>query len=130
MEVAVEKSLHRLCRQVFGKHPEVGLQFHLVEVDLRSLEETVLEVVQVEEHAVLVKLRLRIALGEVQSPRPPDLYVGQLAYRPSQQVHLLEVVASARLPSALYGVEERDVAQVGLQVAHLVVACGQYLRHG
>ncbi|EJW95454.1 hypothetical protein EVA_16438 [gut metagenome] len=69
-------------------------------------------------------------MGEVQSPRPSDLYIGQFAYGPFQQVHLFEVVSATRLPSALYGVEERDVAQVGLQVAHLVVACGQYLRHG
>ena len=94
------------------------------------LTETYLSLRRLENEVIRERVGGQITLGEVQSPRPPDLYVGQLTYRSSQQVHLLEVVASARLPSALYGVEERDVAQVGLQVAHLVVACGQYLRHG
>ena len=65
LEIAIEKRLHLLLGEVVGKHAEVCLQLELVEVDIGGLEETILEIVEVEEHTVGIKLRLGIALCEI-----------------------------------------------------------------
>ena len=65
--------------KVLGEKAEVGLEFQLMEIEFCGFQKTILEIVQVEEHAVHVKLRLRITLREVKPARSANLYVGQLA---------------------------------------------------
>ena len=101
-----------------------------MEVEVRGLEEAVLEVVQVEAYALLVKLRLRVAHGEVQPSRTSDLHVGQLAYGLNEQLLLLYIIASPGIAATLEGIEERIAAQVLLKVAHLIVADGIDMRNG
>ena len=100
-----------------------------MEVDLCGLQETVLEVVQVEEHAVLIELRLRIAVGEVETSGTTDLDVRQLADGTLQQFLLLQGVSSTGLPTTSDSIEEGKRAKIGLQIAQLVVAGSQHLRH-
>ena len=100
-----------------------------MEVELGGLEEAVFEIVQVEEHAVLVEGRLRIAGFPVHARGAVDLDGGQSADGALQQLLLLEIIASAGLAPAFDGVEQRAVAEVALQVAHLVVADGQQPWH-
>ena len=108
---------------------EVCFEFQFVEVESCGLEEAILEIVEVEEHTVGVELRLRIAVGEVESACSPNLYVRQFAYGFHQQFLLDQRISSSGITSSGYGVEERGGAKVGLQVAHLVVADGDDLRH-
>ena len=56
------------------------IKLQLVEVEVGGLEEAILEVVEVEEHAVLVEFGLRIAVLPVESARSTYLDVRQLAY--------------------------------------------------
>ena len=100
-----------------------------MEVELGSLQETVFEVVEVEQDGIGVELRLRIAIGEVQFVSTIQLDVRQFADGTTQQVNLLHIVTTTSLTTTTNGIEQRGVAQVGLDIAQLVVADSQYLRH-
>ena len=130
LEVAVHETVGALCREVFGKEPEVGLELQLVEIELGGLEEAILEIVEVEQNAVHVELGLRVAVAEVEPAGAPYLYVGQLPDGAHEQLFLVDIVAPSGLPATGNGVEERHRAEVGLQVAQLVVAHGEHTRHG
>ena len=67
---------------------EVCLQFQFVEVEPCRFQEAVFEIVQVEEHAIGVKLWLRVAVVEVESPCSPYLYVWQFANGSDEQLFL------------------------------------------
>ena len=129
LEVTIEKRLHRLGSKVLGEHTEVGLQLQLMKVELRGLEEAVLEIVQVEEYAFLIEHRLRIAVGPVQAPCPAYLHVGKFTDSLLKQFLLMKVIPSSCLTSSAYGIKKRDGSQVGLQIACLILADGQDLRH-
>ena len=131
LEVAIQEALlvAGLC-QVLGQQAEVGLQLQLMEVELRSLEEAVLKVVQVEEHGVLVERRLGVAVREVELAGAPQLYVRQLADGLFQQRLLGQRVTASGLTTAPNGIEQRHRTEVRLQIAQFVVAHGQHLRHG
>ena len=101
-----------------------------MKVDIGSLEEAVLEVVQVKAYALLVKLRLRVADREVQPSRTAYLYVRQLPNSLDEQFLLFHVVTPASIATALQSVKECLRAQVLLQIAHLILACCEYMRHG
>ena len=130
LEVAIEERVGGLGGEVFGEKTEVGLKLQLVKVEFRRFEKAVFEVIEVEEHALLIEFRLRIAVVPVEPPCATHLYVGQLAYGGDKEFLLLVRVSSASLASAFKGVEERSVAEVGLDVAQLVVARRKNLRHG
>ena len=100
-----------------------------MEVEACGFQETILEVVEVKEYALLVKLRLRIAHREIQSTRTTYLYVRQLAYCSFQQFTLLHRISAACITSSLYGVKERAVTKVILQITHLVIADSEHTRH-
>ena len=117
MEVAIEKTLHLLLGEVVGKHAEVCLQLKLVEIDVGGLEETILEIVEVEEHTVGIKLRLGIALCEIQSTSTANLHIGQLAYGADEQFFLLHIISPSCLATALERIEERHTAEVLLKIA-------------
>ena len=125
LEVAVEETVGRFGRQVAREHTEVGLELEFVEVELSSLEETVLEVVEVEAYTVLVELWLRIADRPVEPAGTAQLYIGQFADGAEQELALVLVVAAAGIAPALEGIVERGGAEVGLQIAQLVVAHGK-----
>ena len=108
LEVAVEERVDVLGGEVLGEETKVSLELQFVEVETRRLQEAILEVVEVEEHAVLVELGLRIAVLPVESARSAYLYVRQLTYGGFQQLLLVLVVSAASLASAAYGVEERS----------------------
>ena len=129
LEVAIQECVALLCSQILCQQSEVGLQLQLVEVNLRSLQEAVLKVVQVEQHAVNIKLSLRIAIAEVESARAVHLHVRQLAYSALQQLLLLQRVSSASFTTAANGIKQRHAAEVGLQVSQLIVACRKNLWH-
>ena len=101
-----------------------------MEVDLRSLQETVFEVIQIEEHAIHIKLCLGIAVGEVESTGTAQLDVRQLTDGPAQQFLLLQRITATGLTTTAHGIEQRHRTEVGLQVTQLIIAGSQYLRHG
>ena len=101
-----------------------------MEVELRSFQKTVFEVVEVEQHRVGIEGWLRIAVREVQSAGSPQLYVRQFADGALQQFLLLQRITTTCLATATDGIEQRDAAKVGLQITQLVAAHRQNLRHG
>ena len=62
LKIAVEETLGRLGREVFGKHAEIGFQFQLMEVKLGGFEKTILKIIEIEKHTLYIKFWLRIAL--------------------------------------------------------------------
>ena len=80
LKVAIKETICRLGCQIFCEKMEIGLKFQLMEVQPRRFEKAVFEVIQVEEHAVSVELRLWITVAPVQSAGTSYLYVGKLAY--------------------------------------------------
>ena len=123
LEVTIEESLSIVgIRQVLSQQTEVGLQLQLVEVYLRSLQKTVFEIVEVEEHRVFVEGGLRIAVGKVKTVGTHHLNLGQLADGAAQQFLFLQRVAATCLTTTTNGVEQRDRTQIGLDIAQLVVA--------
>ena len=117
MEVAIEKRLHLLLGEVVGKHAEIGFQFEFVEINVGGLQKAILEVVEVEEHTVGIKLRLGIALCEIQSTSTANLHIGQLAYGADEQFFLLYIISPSCLATALERIEERHTAEVLLKIA-------------
>ena len=100
-----------------------------MEIEFGSLEETVLEVIEVEEHTVNIEFSLRITVGKVQLTGSSHLDIGQFTDGAPQQLHLLEGIASASLTPTTNGIEERYRAEVALQITQFVVADSQKLRN-
>ena len=59
----------RIRGEVFGKQTEIRLQFQFVELKSDGFQKAILEIIEVEQHTLAVKLRLRKATGEVESMR-------------------------------------------------------------
>ena len=116
MEVAIEKTLHLLLGEVVGKHAEIGFQFEFVEINVGGLQKAILEIVEVEEHTVGIKLRLGIALCEIQPTSTAYLHIGQLAYCFDEQFFLLYIISPSCLATALERIEERHTAEVLLEI--------------
>ena len=93
-----------------------------MEVDLGSFQETVFEVVEVEEHRVAIKRRLRIAVGKVKPVGSRHLDSRQLADGATQQFLLLQRITATSLTASSDSVEQRHGTQVGLNVTQLVIA--------
>ncbi len=130
LKVAVEETLGRLGGQVAGEHTKAGFEFELMKVEFGGFEEAVLEVIEVEEHTLFIELGLRIAHRPIEAARTAQLDVGELADGAHKELALGLGVASASLASAPKGVKEGGGAQVGLQIAQLVVGHSQDGRHG
>ena len=129
LEITVHEAVSLLRDKVFRKEAEVGFKLQFVEIKFGRLEETVLKIIQVEQHGVLVKLGLRITIGPVQSARATYLYVRKLANSIDKQLLLTLVVASAGLASAAYRTEQRHTSKVFLQVTKLIVRHSKDVRH-
>ena len=113
-----------------GQQAEVLLQSQFVEVETGGFQETVFEIVQVEENALFIEFRLWVAHGKIEVFCTLKLQGRQLANGAVQQFLLFRRVVAAGLAPLPDGVEERRAAQVGLQIAKLVVADGQHLGDG
>ena len=129
LKVTIEEGIHLLRGQVFGKHSEIRFELQLVEIQLRCFQEAVLEIVQVEEHALLIKLRLRIAVAEVKSAGTSQLYVRQLPDCTAKQFLLCKIIPSAGFTSTPDSLEERGVAKIGLQITYLIFRYSQHVRY-
>ena len=100
-----------------------------MKVEARRLEEAVFEIVEVEEHIVGIKSRLRVALVPVEALCAAELHLRQSAESGFEQLHLAVAILSARLSSASQRIEEGGTSEVALQVAHLIVVDRQYFGH-
>ena len=129
LKIAIKKALTLLCRQVFGKHTEVCLEFKFVEIEFRSFQKAILKVIKVEKHAVFVKFRLRIAVRPVESVGAAYLNVRQFSYGIDEQLLLMLVISATCIAPATYGRKQRNVAEVGLKIAQLVGAYRQHFGH-
>ena len=100
-----------------------------MEIQICRFQETILEIVEIEEHTVHIKLRLRIAVGPIQPTCTTQLDVRQLTDRLLQEFFLLLIVSTASLSSALDGIKERSSAQISLDIAEFIITHSQNLRH-
>src|SRR5574344_100375 len=121
LEVTVKEAVAPLCHQIVGKKLKTSFQLQFVEVESRLLQKTIFEIVKVEQHAVLIKIRLRVAVGEIQLARTSYLDIRQLADSLKQEVLLLFVISSARGTPFGKGIEKRNLAQVRLDVPQLIL---------
>ncbi len=126
LEVTVEEAVGRLRRKVLGEKAEIGFEFQLVKIKLGGFQKTILEIVQVEKHAVHVKLRLRIALRKIEAARPANLYVGQLADSTDKQLALMQRIATAGCTASGQSVKQRYGAKIGLKITQFVTAHGKH----
>ena len=129
LEVAVHERVAVRPQQHGGQPLEVVLQAVFREFQTRGFEETVFEIIQIPHHRARVELRQRVARREVEAPRPHDLHFGQALQGAAQQGRLLLAIRAGAAAGG-QAVEQRGVAQVLLQVIHIVRAAGQHLRHG
>ena len=136
LEITVEETLHlghgivKVCRQILGEEAEVGFQFQLMEVEFGGLQETVLEIVQVEEHTIDIKLRLGIAVGVVKVASASNLHIWQLTDGATQQFLFFQGISTACLATTTDGIEKGRRTKIGLQITQLIVTGRQYLRNG
>ena len=100
-----------------------------MEINLCGLQETILEIVQVEEHAVHVKLRLRITIGEVQVSCSLNLDVRQFTDSTLQQLLFFQRISATSLPTASDGIKKRCGTEVCLQITQLIVGGSKDLGH-
>ena len=123
LEVTIEEALlvTGFC-QVLCQQAKVGLQLHLMEVYLRSFQETVFKVVEIEEYGVGIKLRLRIAVSEVKLMGTTQLDIRQLTDGTAQQFLLLQRITATCLTTTTDGIEQRHGTQIRLNVAQLIIA--------
>ena len=120
LKVTIEETvaqLIRVVRQVLGKEPEVGLELQLMEIKFSSFQETVLEIVQVEEDTINIKLCLWIAVGEVQFTRTTYLDIRQFTDRTFQQFLFLQGISPSCLTSSTYRVKKGYTAQIRLDIS-------------
>ena len=130
LEVTIEEAVAIFSRKVFGQHAEIGFELQFVEIQIRRFQEAVLEIVEVEEHAILIEGGLRIAVFPLESAGSAHLDIGQLADGELEQLFLPLVIASASLTSAADSIKERHLPKVFLQIAQFIVARGKYTRNG
>ena len=120
LEVAIEETVRLLGGQLLGKEVEVGFELEFMEVEVGGLQETVLEIVEIEQHTVDIKLRLGMALAEVEPTGTTNLDMGQLTDGALQQFLLLHIIPATGRTAARQGIEERLFTEVGLKIAQLV----------
>ena len=130
LEVTVHEAVRLLRNKVFREEAEVCLKLQFVEIKLGRLQETILKIIQVEEHAVLVELRLGITICPVKPARTADLYIRQLADGIDQQLLLTLIVPATGLAAAADCAKQRHAAKVFLQITKFVVRHGNDARHG
>ena len=119
LKVAIEETIHGrsfqiscreilIGRQILSKEPEICLKFQFVEVKLGGFQEAILEIVQIEEHAVLIELRLRITVGEIQPTGTANLDVRQLTDGALQEFLFFQRITSTCLTTTTNGIEEGE----------------------
>ena len=88
-----------------GKKPEVGFELQFVKIQIGRLQETILEVVEVEEYTVYIEFWLRIAVLPIQSSCTANLDIRKFTNGFLKEFLLFLIVTSARISSALDGIE-------------------------
>ena len=119
-----------ICCQVFRKKTEVCFKFQLMKVDLCGLQETIFEIIQVEEHTINIELRLRITVGKVEFAGSSDLHIRQFTDCTLQQFLFLKGITSSSLTTTTDGIKKRHTAEVCLEISQLVITGSQNLRYG
>ena len=100
-----------------------------MEIELRRFEKTIFEIIEIEQHTCLIKLRLRVTILPLQTARAAYLNVWQLPDCLGQQSLLTLIIPPACLSAAAQSVEQRHRSEVSLQITQLILACGKNLRH-
>ena len=62
LKITIKEGVLMLAGEVFSHQPEIGLKFQFVKIYFGSLEKAILEVIEVEENGIHIKLGLGITL--------------------------------------------------------------------
>ena len=129
LEVSVHEGSRRTAEQYIAHLHEVVFQLVFLEIQSRSFQETIFEVVQIPEDGTLVEFSLWIATVEVKSVSTGKLDARKQTDGLAEQFLFLfgEGVGDAAF---LDGMEKEGVTQVFLQVAGLVFRYAYHLRYG
>ena len=129
LEVPVHEGLMPLILQeVILKFFQVILQPGLVELQTGSLEETILEVVEVKHNHPPVEGRIRITDRPVKSLGPLELYLREGLHGPAKKHALVGAVLTA-FPAVRDQFIKLVVAKVFLNISHPVFRDFQHLRN-
>ena len=119
--------------EVVSQPTKVLFETEFVEIEAIAtgygLEETILEVVEVEEDIRLVHRLLGVADGEIEVLSAEDLNAGKLRDGAPQEVALSIAVSATSLASRTQSIEERTRTEVFLQVATLIGRDREDARH-
>ena len=129
LKVPIHKTADTLTRQVICHLAKTFLKLHLMKFHSSSLQETILEIIQVKHHVCPVHFTLWIALIKIQSLHAIYLYVGQTAYCPFQQFNIHSTIFTAGLAPTFQCLEKRPVSQICLQVSESILTHSQYTWH-
>ena len=99
-----------------------------MEVETCGLEETILEVIEIEEYVGAVHLGLWIAVREIQTSGTTYLKIGELCDSPAKKFALSLCISTTGLTSILQCIEEAHVTKIGLQIAKTILTLDEYLR--
>ena len=121
LKVTIEETVIGFTCQILGEKPKVCLKLQLVEVEFCSFEETVFEIVKIEEHRVNIKLCLRITIGKIKSSCSTDLHIRQFSNGSFQQFLFLKGISASSLTASLNCIEKRCGAQVCLNIAQQII---------
>ena len=91
-----------------------------MEIDVRSLQEAIFEVVEIEQHIHLVHSGLRIAYGEVEVLPSKNLKARQLGNGAAQEFLFRLSILTSCLAGRTQSVEERARTKILLEIAQLV----------
>ena len=101
-----------------------------MKIEVGRLQEAILEIVEVEEHTVLIKGRLRVTVLPVKSTGSTHLDIGQLTYRTLEQFLFPLVITSSSLSSTAESIIKRYLSEVILQIAQFIVTGSKYTGYG
>ncbi len=128
LEVPVHEGVALFYKKICFKPFKIVLQAFFVELQTGGFQETVLEVVEVKVHHARVEGLIH-ALLPVQAFCACKLQAGEFLQGLAEQPGFFFAVRTF-FPSRGHGLEQAACAKVFLQVGHLVLAHGHYLRNG
>ena len=128
LEISVHEGLPHVLHDVILHPVEIILKPYLIEFQACSLQETILEIIQVKHHQPLIEGRLGIADAPVEVFGPLELNMREHLHRAAEQPALIGAVLPAFASPGDHPVE-LVISQIFLNIPESVTADSQDVRH-
>ena len=129
LKITIHETVVFFGHKVFGKQTEISLKFQFMKIKVGRFQKTILEIIQVEQHAVLIKFGLRITLLPFQSSCSPHLDIGQRPDGFHKQLFFILVISATGLSSSRKGMKEGLATQISNNITQFVIINGKNCRH-